>query len=99
MLSETDYDEVRDAVSSLGFGNRRAKALITLATELTMMMHCDARMTGESVARLPGIGDYALASYLIFFERTIPTIVKDHALVKYIEWLASTGYIKEYRRI
>jgi methyl-CpG-binding domain protein 4 len=98
MLFDSYLEDVKGMISSLGFGNRRAAALITLAKELTLALFHEECLTVNTVRALPGIGAYGLASYLIFFEKTIPAAVKDHALVQYVSWLEKMDYTHDYRR-
>lgn len=78
-MKVADPIEVASVIRSLGFYNRRSKALIRLATEWT-----ESKWTSPKT--LHGIGQYALDSWNIFVKGCLPNKVNDHVLTKYVQW-------------
>lgn len=70
-------ERLRCILKPLGLSNVRAKRLKRLANEW---------IQGVEYDNLHGLGEYALASDRIFYRNEIPTVVKDHALTKYVQW-------------
>lgn len=77
-LIVADLDHVKDVISSLGFKNKRAKALVT--------MSCDFLLGFRDVMTLYGVGKYASDSYKIFIDGRIDIDVDDKELKKYVSW-------------
>jgi endonuclease III len=72
-----DRDDLKQILKPLGLSNVRTSRLKRLAQEW---------IDGVEFDKLHGIGEYAIASDMIFYRDLMPENVKDHALVSYIEW-------------
>ena len=80
-LSSANVGEVSSMISSLGFQNRRAEALVK-------MTKAYLKKDWKHAQELPGIGQYASAAWQIFVLGTLPdNCPKDHALVLYYKWI------------
>ena len=79
LMTTADPKEVSALLYSLGFYNKRAKALIQMSKD---WQNKDWRRPIE----LHGIGKYAQDSWDIFVEGKLPNRVEDHILSKYVEW-------------
>lgn len=88
IFEETDTIEISGMIKPLGFGNRRTSQIVMFASDFLSEQ--------KDVRDWSGIGQYGRAAYMVFFERKLPLIVKDHALAQYIEWLKMMGYDRYY---
>lgn len=80
-LASANVQDVSRSISSLGFQNRRAAALIKMTKSYI-------EKNWSHASELPGIGDYASAAWQIFCLGEIPKdCPKDHALVLYYKWI------------
>jgi len=80
-LSDADVADVSALVTPLGFGNRRAVTLIGLSRDYLRPGWVDSR-------DLLGVGQYAGRAHDIFCRGIIgDEPPRDHALVRYWEWL------------
>jgi len=78
-MSQADPLELAEVLRPLGFYNRRAKSLIRFSREWSEMRWKHPR-------ELHGIGEYAAASWNIFYEDKLATEPNDGVLVKYVRW-------------
>jgi methyl-CpG-binding domain protein 4 len=77
ILKMSDED-LKEILKPLGLSNVRCKRLKRLATEW---------LEGVEYHKLHGVGEYALASDMIFYHGHVPETVQDHALAKYVQWI------------
>lgn len=78
-MSNADPIELSRILQPLGFQNRRAKTLIRFSDDWTSKDWNHPR-------ELHGIGEYAAASWDIFYENRLDIEPKDGVLVKYLQW-------------
>ena len=78
-MANADPVELADLLRPLGFYNRRAKSLIRFSTEWSAMKW-------KHPIELHGIGEYAAASWNIFYEDKLAVEPNDGVLVKYVRW-------------
>jgi methyl-CpG-binding domain protein 4 len=78
-MGNADPADLAQLLKPLGFYNRRAKSLIRFSQEWT-----DKDWTHPR--ELYGIGEYAAASWDIFYENKLDIEPKDGVLVKYLQW-------------
>ena len=91
-LLTCDKDELIGVIKPLGFGNRRADALIRMTTSFL-------KDDWSHVKQLPGIGEYASRAWEIFCCGIIgDEAPSDHALVKYYYWRKQHESQQETRR-
>lgn len=84
-FSRADRDEVRSLIAPLGFKDRRTDNLIRMTEDF---------LSGswEHVLQLHGVGDYAARCWEILCLGEIgDEPPKDHALVRYFEWIKARG--------
>lgn len=65
----------------LGFQNRRAVSL----KRLGILWEANPPQTAEDIRKLPGCGEYAVQSWMIFRENKRPAAVTDHKLQWYLD--------------
>lgn len=78
-MSIANPEELAQILRPLGFYNRRARTLIKFSVE---WIDKDWQHPSE----LYGIGEYAAASWDIFYENRLDIEPKDGVLVKYLQW-------------
>lgn len=78
--SKADQFEMAEAIKSLGFKNRRSRAIIRMSQEFL-------QKEWVRPIELHGIGQYAQDSYDIFINGIIVDDPADHVLHKYVKWL------------
>ena len=78
-MSIADPEKLAQILRPLGFYNRRAKTLIRFSTDWT-------EKDWKHPRELYGIGEYAAASWDIFYGGQIDIEPNDGVLVKYLEW-------------
>lgn len=81
-----DTEELRLLLKPLGLSKIRSNRLLKLAS---------GWLSGVDFENLCGIGEYAIASDKIFYQKEIPENVTDHALVSYIEWIKQNPQWKD----
>lgn len=80
-MSIAKASDISAIIACLGFGNRRAAALIKMSYHY---LHSN----WSHAVELPGIGEYAAAAWEIFIRGIVPVNPpKDHALVLYYRWM------------
>lgn len=75
--------ELADLVRPLGLYNRRARSIIAMSKG---WLQLGPRPALAKVAKLKGVGPYALDSYRIFVEGVMDVEPKDSKLLKYVGW-------------
>jgi methyl-CpG-binding domain protein 4 len=78
-MAEANPEELAQLLRPLGFYNRRAKTLIWFS-----MQWCS--YDWKHPKELYGIGEYAAASWDIFYQNKLDLEPKDGVLVKYLQW-------------
>lgn len=76
-LRTSHESELKLLLEPLGLRERRAKLLVGITA---------GWMKGDPVYTLPGVGDYALDSYVIFCRGHLISGVTDKKLLSYLEW-------------
>lgn len=87
-LEFADEKEIVSIIKPLGFYNKRAKAWKRFATEWILLtdLYGTQKPPVEEIAKLHGIGKYALDSWKVFQLYEYETKVEDHVLNWYVEW-------------
>lgn len=78
--ASANIQEMIEVIHSLGFYNRRAATIIKMSR---------AFIDGVDVKNLPGVGRYALDSYMIFVNGSLDVQPTDKKLIKYVQWASS----------
>jgi methyl-CpG-binding domain protein 4 len=78
-MAEANPVELAEMLRPLGFYNRRAKTLVWFSMQWISYEWTHPR-------ELYGIGEYASASWDIFYENKLNIEPKDGVLVKYLQW-------------
>lgn len=90
---EATHQEIVDVIRPLGFYNRRAQTWRKLTSAWIELV----TPTRKEIAKLPGVGQYALDSWCIFIERDLTIDPTDRVL---IEWITEARTVKDpFRRI
>lgn len=87
-LKLADERDIVSIIKPLGFYNKRAKAWKRFAEEWILLidLYGTERPHVEEIAKLHGIGKYALDSWKVFQLYEYNTEVDDHVLNWYVEW-------------
>lgn len=82
-VAKAPFEDILDVVRPLGFQNRRTATL----KNFTTVWLANPPTTAEDISRMPGCGQYAVHSWMIFMEGRFPPVseIKDGKLAWYLE--------------
>jgi endonuclease III len=82
-LLNSQYETVLEVIQPLGFQNRRTVTLLKFAKAWTV----SRPRTASDLSKMPGCGQYAVHSWMIFIDRKFPQAseVSDGKLAWYLE--------------
>jgi endonuclease III len=92
VLSKADPAEISEMIKILGFYNKRAKMWIEFSRqwmELTSGFENPADLPVEKIAKLKGIGQYAVDAWNIFQRFQYNFVPTDKVLKPFCEWARS----------
>jgi endonuclease III-like uncharacterized protein len=87
-LIRAEESDISKMVKPLGFYNKRAKAWKRFATEWKNLVedYCTDKPPVSQIAKLHGVGKYALDSWKVFQLYEYDIQVEDHVLNWYVDW-------------